>query len=143
MEPRERGMRRCTVCAGVWMAKAQLDHTIAGWQHGASAWWQAELRCPEPHAQPQLLTPRARDGVTLHVCDDHGAWFDRGRLAKVLGLPDGESPDAPGGDELAGLEREVAGHRNEIAYHRGEITRLTDKVAVAELRIAELRARRR
>ncbi|HEY0250982.1 MAG TPA: hypothetical protein VGC41_05620 [Kofleriaceae bacterium] len=143
MEQIDRDVQRCLGCHGLWCRKTILDAAVRDWRQGASTWWHAEMNCPEPHAQAQLLTPRTRAGVTIDVCNDHGAWFDQGELARIL-RSDGDDLAAlrgvlpslsveVGNNELSVLERE-------LDESREELRRVRHKIATLEQRIAALKA---
>ncbi|MFT3700421.1 MAG: zf-TFIIB domain-containing protein [Kofleriaceae bacterium] len=143
LEQLDRDVRRCIGCHGVWAAKSVLDIAAKNWQRGAGAWWQAELACPEPHGQQQLLTPRNIAGVTIDVCNDHGAWFDQGELARILGSSGDDLaalraalPSIPGADEITSTD--VSYLRRELDQSRVELRRMQAKVDQLERRIAEL-----
>lgn len=137
LETLDAELRRCIACHGVWATKSVLDVAAPSWKRGAGAWWHAELACPD-HAQPQLLTPRNIAGVTIDVCNDHGAWFDQGELARILGST---------GDDLAALrtklpfragvtEGGVDALEREPRVSRAELRRMQSKVDALERRIA-------
>ncbi|HEY4240632.1 MAG TPA: zf-TFIIB domain-containing protein [Kofleriaceae bacterium] len=129
---------RCVACAGLWVDRALLDRTGAQWQRGTSAWWRAELRCPQAHLKPQLLTPRTAAGFTIDVCPEHGAWFDRGELAQLLSRPDDDDLDAlravighwaPAADDPESLARDLRSARADLARLQARIAELEAKLA--------------
>lgn len=144
MEQVDRDVRRCLGCRGLWAARSVLAQAMPNWDGGVGAWWHAELACPEPHPQQQLLTPRTIAGVTIDVCSAHGAWFDRGELARIL-RSDGDDlaalkaalPSVAGDSELA--SDDVAYLERELEQSRIELRRMREKVAALEARLASLK----
>jgi len=61
----------------------------APWPLGTTAWWRNELECPECAADGtvSLMGARRVDGVIVDHCPAHGAWFDRGEIARLMGSP--------------------------------------------------------
>jgi len=93
----------CAGCGGVWMNGATLHRFVEALQQRPEAVQAAEavsdralfdfevdeetLGCPKCKA-PMEVT-RHPSGVALDVCADHGVWFDRDELPRVVNDPEG------------------------------------------------------
>mgnify|MGYP003885863967 CR=1 FL=1 len=93
----------CSGCGGVWMSGATLDRFVealltqpeavqAAEQVAASALFEFE---PDPDVigcstcRRTMEITRHPSGVELDVCAEHGVWFDRHELPRVVRDPEG------------------------------------------------------
>ena len=79
----------CAHCGGIWMAQPAITTAFQDptWPHGVSMWWRREIVCPVCAAQgtDETMASVYVDDLLLDRCNDHGLWFDRGELARLVG----------------------------------------------------------
>jgi len=87
------GVFLCVRCEGLWIQRPALAKLVdLKWPVGRLAWWRNELACPECSAEAvtTLMRARSAEGIFVDDCAQHGAWFDRGELTRII---DGEDDD--------------------------------------------------
>lgn len=82
------GLSMCLRCDGLWIHRDLLAEAFGDpkWPGGRALWWRDELPCPECRADGKPTTMNARElaEVVIDRCATHGAWLDRGELARAL-----------------------------------------------------------
>ena len=85
----------CGSCGGVWLSNESAADVMSGsvWQAGRLAATLAEKTKPDPAAltraaacpdcQQALVRVHAA-GIELDVCPEHGTWFDRGEIERLM-----------------------------------------------------------
>lgn len=79
----------CGQCGGIWLAQPVIATAFQDptWPHGVSMWWRRELVCPvcAANGTDETMASVMVDELMLDRCPDHGLWFDRGELARLIG----------------------------------------------------------
>jgi Zn-finger nucleic acid-binding protein len=79
----------CAQCGGLWLGQPAIVSAFKDptWPHGVGMWWRRELFCPVcamggiDHTMAAVVV----GDLLLDRCIDHGLWFDRGELARLVG----------------------------------------------------------
>jgi Zn-finger nucleic acid-binding protein len=92
----------CIECAGIWLDSGELEYLL-GMETGneyikslkdASS-LEKSKRCPICLKIMKTMTTDGR-GIVLDQCMEHGLWFDKGELEKILAESTGERVDSLG-----------------------------------------------
>ena len=92
-------LRECPKCAGLWVDAATLEHICAEREKQVAVLGMSQpvatvvsgaieevryLPCPECHKLMNRVNFAAYSNVIVDVCKNHGTWFDRDELRRVV-----------------------------------------------------------
>lgn len=116
----EAALGECPGCGGVWARREEFERIAAGTEEQAAVLGAARpapapaagaeavryLPCPECAALMNRVNFARCSGVIIDVCRDHGSWFDRDELRRIVEFIRGGGMGVAREREMLRLEEE-------------------------------------
>ena len=143
----------CSHCLGLWLTSATFEKICADREQQAAVLGAATLStspeireskvsyipCPECHQLMNRANFARCSGVIIDLCKQHGVWFDRDELSRIIEFIQAGGLDAARSKEKAQLEEErrrleqVATHADSLGFNDGEGSRITGIASAGSL----------